>query len=212
MNYIDVEQRSEGWLAERLGSVGASEVFDACAKQKNGKYYQKREDLLYKKLVERLGIQNKSYVSKEMQHGIDNEDSARTAYEFVCNVSVQEVGLFKHNRIANTHASPDGVVGKTNIGIEIKAPSSVTHLKTLMTGEVSEQYIYQMNWQMACAGYDAVDFVSYDPRFTPKAQIFIKRFERDNALIAEIENELEIFMADLDKLQSEFNKRYAEAA
>jgi len=208
----DLQQRSAEWFAERLGSVGASEVFDAVAKQKNGKYYAKREELLYKKLVERLGIQNKGWVSKEMQHGIDNEDSARTAYEFVRNVSVKEVGLFRHNRIANTHASPDGVVDKTNIGIEIKAPSSVTHLKTLMTGEVAEQYIYQMNWQMACAGYDAVDFVSYDPRFTPKAQIFIKRFERDNALIAEIENELEIFMQDLDNLQNDFNEKYLEAA
>jgi hypothetical protein len=212
MNYVDVAQRSEQWAEERMGSVGASEIFDAVAKQKSGKYYAKREDMLYKKLCERLGISSRGYVSKEMQHGIDNESNARIAYEFLRNVNVMEVGLFRHNRIPNTHASPDGVIDNVNVGVEIKCPSSVTHLKTLMTGDIPENYLFQMQWQMACAGYDAVEFVSYDPRFTPKAQLFVKRIQRDNDLIAEIEKELEIFMSDLDKLEAQFNAKYAEAA
>jgi len=211
VNYIDVSQRSDGWIEERMGSVGASEVFDATAKQKSGKYYAKRDELLYKKLVERIGIQNSGYVSSSMRHGIETEASARTAYEFAQNVTVKEVGIFRHNRL-RAHASPDGVLANSNIGLEVKCPQSYTHLRTLMTGEIPENYLYQIMWQICCAGMDAVDYVSYDPRFPVKSQLFIKRVHRDNEMIAEMESEVEKFLSELDLLEAKFNAQYSEAA
>ena len=206
--YIDVTQRSEAWIEERLGSVGASEIYDAVAKQKSGKYYAKREDLLYKKLAEKITGPSTNYVSPAMRHGIETEGAARTAYELHTGFNVSEVGIFKHNRISGTHASPDGIIAGTSIGLELKCPNSSTHLRTLLTGEVQENYVYQCQWQMACAGLDAVDFASFDPRFPVSAQLYIQRITRDSALIEEIEREIEIFLAELAQLESKFNSQF----
>jgi hypothetical protein len=63
-----------------------------------------------------------------------------------------------------------------------------------------------MQWQMACLGADWCDFVSYDDRFPVGAQIFIKRVERDNDLIAEIQNEVLLFLEELTRKQKEFEE------
>ncbi|MFM7854038.1 MAG: hypothetical protein ACKO96_19485, partial [Flammeovirgaceae bacterium] len=90
MAYIDIEQRSDEWHEERRGSLGGSEIFDATAKLKSGKSYtSKREDLLYKKLAERLGIKTNNYVNGAMRDGIAREPLAITAVEFALNISVK---------------------------------------------------------------------------------------------------------------------------
>ena len=169
--------------------------------------------MLTRKVLERiLGQQVSKATGAAIQHGIDNEANARTAYEFARNVSVKEVGLFKHNRIARTHASPDGVLADANIGVELKAPTPATHFETLMSGEIPEKYRVQCLWQIAVCGFEAVDYVSYDPRFNPSAQLFIKRVDRDAAAIADLEARVEQFLAEVDAKEAEFRNRFAEAA
>ena len=51
---------------------------------------------------------------------------------------------------------------------------------------------------MACAGYDFVDFISYNPNFPPNLQLWVKRVDRDNAYIAELEAELVKFLEEVD--------------
>lgn len=207
MTYVDVPQRGEGWHQERLGSLGASEVYQATAKQKNGKYYATREDLLYKKLAERVGVQSKNFVSDAMRHGIETESTARSAYEIEKCALVKEVGIYKHNRI-KSHASPDGIVVGTNIGIECKCQQPSNHIKTLMTGEIPEEYIYQMQWQMAVCGFEAVDYVAFHPLFPKSAQLFIQRVYRDPAMIEQLENEVEQFLKELDEMEKTFRHKY----
>jgi len=50
---------------------------------------------------------------------------------------------------------------------------------------------------MACTGRQWCDFVSFDPRMPEGMQIWVKRVERDNVLIAELEKEVISFLVEL---------------
>lgn len=205
----DLIQRSPEWFAERLGSLGASEVYDAVARQKTGKFYATREAVMAKKLLERVtGNLPTQINAPAVRHGIDNEDAARARYEIEQMVTVKEVGLFKHNRIAWTHASPDGVRADSNVGIEIKCLKSENHLRALLDGEFEPKYITQCHWQIAVCGFERVDLVAYDPRFPERAQMAVKPIWRDEKIISELEEQVEEFLSELAKREAEFRENF----
>ena len=51
---------------------------------------------------------------------------------------------------------------------------------------------------MACTGRAWCDYVSFDPRMPAKAQLFVKRLERDDEYIANMEGEINKFLSELD--------------
>jgi hypothetical protein len=51
---------------------------------------------------------------------------------------------------------------------------------------------------MACTGRAYCDYVVFDPRMPAKAQLFIKRVNRDNAFIKEIEGEIINFLSEVN--------------
>lgn len=203
----DIEQRTEEWFAARCGSLGASQIADAISKSKDGKAFGSTSANLRAKLVvERLtGIQEDSFKTAAIQHGIDSEEAARLAYEAHTGAFVTEVGLYKHPAIEGTHASPDGLVGDDGL-IEIKCPNSATHIDTLKTEKVPTKYLYQMQWQMRCTDRQWCDYVSFDPRLPENLRLFVKRIFRDDALIAKLEADVVQFLKgvsdDVEALQS----------
>lgn len=195
----DIEQRSEQWFAARCGSLGASQIADAISKSKDGKAFGSTSANLRAKLVvERLtGIQEDSFKTAAIQHGIDSEEAARLAYEAHTGAFVTEVGLYKHPAIEGAHASPDGLVGDDGL-IEIKCPNSATHIDTLKTEKVPTKYLYQMQWQMRCTDRQWCDYVSFDPRLPENLRLFVKRIPRDDALLAKLEAEVILFLKGVD--------------
>lgn len=200
----NIEQRSDEWYAARCGSLGASAIADALSKTKEGKPGSTSLNLRAKLVVERLtGIQEDGFKSGAMQHGIDNEDAARMAYEAHTGEFVTQVGLYKHPNLNGTHASPDGLVGEDGL-VEIKCPNSATHIETLKTGKIPTKYQYQMQWQMRCTDRQWCDYVSFDPRLPDHLKLWVKRVYRDNVKLAELEASVEEFLdgvqQDLDAL------------
>jgi hypothetical protein len=51
---------------------------------------------------------------------------------------------------------------------------------------------------MLITGAEFVDFVSFDPEMPEKLQLFVFRWERDEALIKEYEAELRQFLFEVD--------------
>jgi len=199
-NYIPVVQGTGDWLQVRLGKVTASRIADVVLKQKSGKYYAAREDYKVELLMESLtGQACEHFVSPAMDFGAINEPLARTTYEFAASVEVESVGFFVHPTIERSGASPDGLVGDDGM-VEIKVPNTTTHLGYLLADVVPEAYKPQMMWQMACTGRKWCDFVSYDPRLPEEFGIFIKRFERDNGLIAAMECEVLKFIGEINEM------------
>jgi putative phage-type endonuclease len=194
-----MEQRSDEWFQTRLGKVTASRISDVIAKTKTG-VSTSRYNYLIQLVSERLtGKKGDSvFINQAMQDGIDREEIARTLYSLK-HGDVDEVGFIDHPSIAMSGASPDGALHGVNGGIEIKCPIETTHTNTLMTQSIPTKYIPQMQWQMACAGYDFVDFISYNPNFPDHLQLFVKRLDRDNGYIGQLEAEVSAFIAEIEQ-------------
>jgi putative phage-type endonuclease len=203
-----MEQKSEEWFKARLGKVTASRVADVIAKTKTG-YSASRENYMAQLVVERMtNTQAESFTNAAMQWGTDQEPFARAAYEVQQNVLVDETGLVDHPTIEMAGASPDGLVGEDGL-VEIKCPNTATHIDTLLTQTVPGKYITQMQFQMACTGRQWCDFVSFDPRMPAKAQLFVKRVQRDDGFIKEMEQEITKFLAEVTAKVEQLNKLIA---
>ena len=83
--------------------------------------------------------------------------------------------------------------------MEFKCPNTATHLEYLLAGKPPEKYVTQMQWQMACTNRPWCDFVSYDSRLPEHLQMLIVRVPRDDKRIAELEDEVRKFLAELDE-------------
>jgi len=201
-----IEQRTEEWFQQRLGKVTASRISDVIAKTKTG-VSTSRQNYLVQLVSERLtGKKGDSFVNQAMLDGIERESAARELYMQTRGVSVTEVGFFDHPVIKNSGASPDGAVNAEEEGkyaglIEIKCPIETTHTNTLMSKSVPSKYLPQIQWQMASVSPNVkwVDFISFNPNFPDKMQLFVARVERDNAYIAELEAEVIKFLDEVEQ-------------
>jgi putative phage-type endonuclease len=206
-----MEQRSPEWFSHRMGRVTASRIADVMAQTKTGPGAA-RKNYMADLVAERLtGEAREGFSNAAMQWGTDQEPAARAAYEFLHDASVQEVGFIDHPTLAMAGCSPDGLVGEKGM-VEIKCPNTATHIDTLLSGNIDGKYLKQMAFQLACAGREWCDFVSYDPRLPAEMQLFVKRIPRDPALIVEIETEVSAFLADVDETVAALRARYMQVA
>lgn len=199
MTLILCEQRSDEWRAIRAGKVTASRISDVLAEIKKGEAATRRN---YRaEIVSEIltGVPCESYISKEMQWGIDNEPFARAAYEITRDIAVETPGFAIHPMIARFGASPDGLVNDIGM-VEFKCPNTATHLDYILAGEVPTEYQSQMLAEMACAGREWCDFVSFDPRLPERFQLFVRRFYRHEGRIREMELKVERFLGEVDEV------------
>lgn len=206
-----MEQRTDEWFKARLGKVTASRVADVMARTKTG-YSASRANYMAELICERLtGAQSERFNNAAMQWGTDNEPHAKASYAFMRDATIEDVGFVLHPAIKDLGASPDGLVGETGL-VEIKCPNTATHIETLLADSVDGKYITQMQVQMACTGRQWCDFVSFDPRLPVDMQLFVKRIERDNERIAEIETEVSAFLGEIAKKMDALNSRFSKVA
>ena len=201
MTLIMCEQRSDEWRTLRAGKVTASRISDVLAELKSGKgEAATRRNYRAEIIAETLtGIPCDSFISKEMQWGIDTEPFARAAYELTQDVTVDTVGFAVHPAIPRFGASPDGLVSDIGL-VEFKCPLTSTHLDYILAGEVPSEYQPQMLAAMACTCREWCDFVSFDPRLPERFQLFVKRFYRHEGRIREMELKVERFLGEVDEV------------
>lgn len=204
-------QGSDEWRAARLGHVTASRVADVVAKTKTG-WGASRANYAAELIAERLtGVAAEQYTNAAMKWGTDTEAEARAAYSFMRDVEVVEVGFIPHPRITMTGASPDGLIGADGL-VELKCPNTATHIDTLLGKDIDGKYITQMQWQMACTQRAWCDWVSYDPRLPGSMQLFVQRVRRNDQMIADLEKQVQEFIAELDAKVAALKDRYEKKA
>jgi putative phage-type endonuclease len=201
----EVEQGSEAWFQQRCGKATASRISDIVAKTKTG-YSTSRANYMAQLVVERMTNQvAESYSNAAMEWGVEHEPFARGAYEAKTGNLVDQVGAIDHPSIPMSAASPDGLVGDEGC-LEIKCPNTATHIETILGEEPAKKYYDQMQWQMACTGRKWCDFVSYDPRMPEHLKLLVKRVERNDVYIAELEREVSQFLAEVDDKVKKLNE------
>jgi putative phage-type endonuclease len=202
-----IEQRTPDWFAVRCGKATASRIADIIAKTKSG-YSASRANYEAQLIAERLtGVVEEGFTSAAMQWGNDKEPGARSAYAFLHDADVAEIAFVDHPHVAMSGASPDGLVGGSGL-VEIKCPNTSTHIDTLLGKEIPAKYITQMQWQMACCEREWCDFVSYDPRLPERMALYVRRIDRDDALIKSLEAEVSAFLDGVSEAVARLRERY----
>lgn len=204
-----IEQGSDEWFASRAGKVTASRLADVMAKIKTGEAAT-RKNYKAELICERLtGIKTESFTTKAMEVGTDREPVARALFEAKYGLIVDEVGFIDHPTIANSGASPDGLIGLDGL-LEIKCPNRSTHLEYFLDGVPPAKYIPQMMWQMASTGRKWCDFASYNPDFPEHLQLFVVRLHRDDDKIREMESEVMSFLNEVEVILTKLKAKYAD--
>jgi len=193
MEIIDCEQLSDEWIQARIGSIGGSSISSVVA----GGQGKMRKNLLYRLAGEILSnTKYEGYNNEHMQRGIEQEPDARDMYEFATGNAVTQVGLVRSGE--RKHYSPDGLIDPDGMQ-EIKCQIPSVHIETIITGSISGDYLKQMQWGMNICERRWCDFVSFSPLVVDKP-IWIKRIERDDKLIQELNDGADKFLKDLATL------------
>jgi putative phage-type endonuclease len=202
-----IEQGSAEWFSARLGCATASRIVDIMAKTKTGPSAS-RTSYAAQLVAERLtGNVEPSFSNAAMAWGTATEPQARNAYSYWHDVDVSEVGFILHPTIAQSGASPDGLIGLDGL-LEIKAPNTSTHVDTLLRGTVPAKYMPQLQWQLSCTGRQWCDFASYDPRLPETMRLFVRRVPRDDEYIATLEAGVAEFLAEIAATIDALRDRY----
>lgn len=207
----EILQGTPEWKEERRGKLTASRFQDAIATLKSGGWGRSRANYAAEIIAERLtGVFADHYISAEMQWGTDHEPQAKAAYAFQQNVEIANIGFVNHPTIAMAGASCDSLVGKDGLA-EYKCPLTASHLDYIEGRAINIEYITQMHWQLACRPERKwCDFVSFDPRLPPKLRLFIRRVNRDVAIIKRLETEAVIFLREISDRIAALEKRFGK--
>lgn len=198
-----MQQRTEEWFAARCGKVTASRMKDIIAQSDTAAYRNYQAEIISERLS---GRPAESYSSREMQRGTELEPKARAVYLLETGSDVSETGLIPHPSIANSGASPDGLVDSDGL-LEIKCPNTATHIDFLLHRQPKREYILQMQWQMACTGRLWCDFVSYDDRLPEPHAYACIRIMRDPETIERLEQAATDFLAEAEAIIKQLEQR-----
>ena len=207
MSNKELIQGSDEWFAARLGVITASRLGDIMKKTKYGESTYKTR-LRFQLAIERVSGKSASdtVMNKAMYDGVEREPDARTLFEAVTGKEVALCGSFDHPEIVNSSASPDGLIRGENAVLEIKCPTHITHAKNLLSDTMPKNYIYQVQWQIACTESDYAYFASYHPDFPPELRLKVVKVEKDDKLIAEIEEAVREFDIEVEGLINDIKK------
>ena len=191
---LELEQGTPEWFSARLGIPTASRYKDIVtpARGDKSKSYM---TYLYELLAERMtGESADGFTNEWMQRGNELEPHARSAYEFLFEVDVQQVG-FVLNDAKTIGASPDGLIG-SNGGIEIKCPKASTAVRYMVEDKLPDIYKPQVQGNLGICEKEWWDFVVYHPSM----DLFVKRVYRDEAYIKKLETHITAFVEELETL------------
>jgi len=201
-NFIVSEhpQQTPEWMADRAGRATGSKADCVTAKVKSGEAAT-RADYRIQLALERLLCKpcGDDFSNAYTDQGQDREPFARMRYEIQTGITVQE-SPFVYREDMMAGCSVDGFIEDAGrFGIwEAKCPKTKTHFKYLTEQRVPPTYVNQVLHNMLVTGAEFADFVSFDPDMPDKLQLFVFRWERDEALIAEYEAALRQFLFEVD--------------
>lgn len=158
-------QRSEDWHKMRNSRFTASDIVRLLGKEGLKMTEQSIETFAFEKAVEAIygKDEEESFISFDMQRGIDQEPLAFQKFKDIKELEfleVEECSFFPYGEHAG--ASPDGLVGKNAI-LEIKNPKRVKFFKQIVDGidGVESKYMAQMQMQMLCTNSEHGYFFNY---------------------------------------------------
>lgn len=191
MQLINCIQNSPEWISARCGIPSASN-FDKIVTSK-GEPSKQRTKYMWQLAGERIANRSEElYQNVSMIRGTEMQSEAKSLYEIINDIPVQEVG-FCLDDTGNYGASPDGLIGDYG-GLEIKCPLMATHIGYLLDNILPVDYVQQVQGNLLVTGREWWDFVSYYPSIRP----LIVRIYPDNKFLKALKMELIAFCEELE--------------
>lgn len=198
MKIIDCQQGTDEWRAARAGIATASEFGAVLARPKDGRGEAvTRRNYRDRLVVERLAgrpVEN-GFTTAAIRQGTEREPTARVAYEIGRRTFISEVGVCLHDSI-ECGASPDGLIGSDG-GVEIKCPEISAHIAYLKRTDEPPEYRAQIQGNLWITGRQWWDFISFNPEFPAALRMVVRRVQRDDAYIKQLELAVRLFMDEV---------------
>lgn len=177
IEFHDVPQNTDEWMALRLGKATASQ-FGTFMANFGAAFGEPAKRYALQLALER--ITNKKaehgFSNDHMERGHEQEPVARMLYAAEHFAEVGNGGFFDCGDYGD---SPDGLVGKPGV-LEIKSVIASTHWANMQRGSYDPSYKWQLVGHLDCTGRDWVDFCSYCSDFPLESQICVYRLHRDD--------------------------------
>lgn len=212
IDVLHVEQGSDDWLRLRLGVITASEVSNVISKPRSGtKWTDMKMSYFHTLLAEVCTGVSPEVNAKALSWGKQNEDSARTLFEFTTDVQVTEAPILFKDETLRTACSPDGLCSN-GFGLELKCPfTSRDFMKFRLGGfdAIKSAYMAQVQYSMWITGRDAWYFANYDPRMKREG-IHHVVVERDEKYMSDFSQMVPEFIEKMDEALAEIGFKFGE--
>lgn len=204
IEFFDCEQNSPEWFDLRRGILTASNFKIILRSGTDGEASKTRTQLLYRLAGERLtGITEETFKSDAMKRGHEMEPEARAYYARTnFDAVIEHVGFVRRTivtplgRKIMVGASPDSKVGPRK-GLEIKTLKPDLLIAQAKRGTFPPEHRAQTHGTMFVADWTELDLLLFyrGMPIAPKYSLI-----RDEAFVAELVKEIEIFDFDLEML------------
>lgn len=201
-------QGSEEWFRDRLGRATASGFTSVLAKGPKGGESLGREKYKRVLALERItGTREEGFSSPVTDRGHEQEPFARIAYIARTGRNVIESDFIPHPTMM-AGASPDGLIEEDGI-FEAKRQLRDIHIDVLLTGEIPNQYVPQVQGNLWVAKRQWCDFVSYNETLPEPLNLVIVRTMRDEEYIKNLEIAVAQFLIEVDEMVKLIQKKAA---
>ncbi len=158
--YPDVLQGSDQWLAQRCGLQCSSEMENIITPKKLEPSKQAQAHM-FELLAQRVTqFVEPSYISNDMLRGMEDEPLARAAYDARWG-GVKVMGFVTNDRLGFTMGcSPDWLVGEEG-GAQCKSRNQALQMEAIITGEVPDKAMLQIQTELFVTQRKWWDYVSY---------------------------------------------------
>jgi len=195
---INVEQRTPEWIEYRLGKITGTRLKEVLRSDNLPLIYEMIAEVVSKQIEE-------IPVNKSMQRGIDLEPVVRQLYQDKYNEIIEEVGFCLSDENDYLALSPDGFTLDRKGAIEIKCPSTKTHVKYILDDKIPTDYLPQVcMYFIVNTELEWLDFITYDDRFI-ELPMYVIRVTRE-----ELFDKIFEFKTKIDKFTEKFEKYYSK--
>lgn len=202
---------SAQWIEARKGAITASRAPDLMRRKKDGEPYAEYHNMIGKLAVERVTETTvNNFVTPAMIKGIDLEPEALETYalermctlepsQFVFHPTVPKVGC-----TPDAFVSPDGLV-QTKVFTDIMR--HIDLLRNKAASKTFEDYKWQLAFELFCCPDRAWnDLAAYCPEMPPRLRMGVVRLERDEEMMQQIAEAVEVAEAYIQKTAQELEE------
>lgn len=194
----NLEQRTPEWIQYRLGKITGTRLKNIL-KADNLPLVQEMLAEVVSKSIEEIPI------NSAMRRGIEKEPEAIELYQQMTGEILESVGFCMSDENDYFCLSPDAFTLDRKGAVEVKCPSSKTHIKYILDDKIPTEYLPQVcQYFIVNEKLEYLDFVTFDDR-VEDIPIYIIRITRE-----ELSDKIFEFKEKALKFIDKFEKYYSK--